>query len=290
MVRAVVAGVDGSPEGGAAADWAAREAVLRGLPLRLVHAWDVLPGDARVPLDYDTQLTWARNRLDEARERVAAQHPDLELEAEEITDGAVPVLLRAAEQADLLVLGSRRLSGLVGFLLGSVGLAVVSRSPKPVVLVRAEDGGGTTPDAGRGTVVLGLDLEHGGDAPIEFALRAAADRGATLRVVHAWSPQLVYGYAAEPLDDGLRAEMEAQRERSVTEAVRGWQSKFPEVEVDERLVAGSPAQALLDAGDGAGLLVVGRRQGRTVLGSRVGHVTHAVLHHAPCPVAVVPHD
>ncbi|WP_437097587.1 universal stress protein, partial [Streptomyces longwoodensis] len=43
MVSTVVAGLDGSPESRAAAEWAAREARLRGLPLKIVHVWEPLP-------------------------------------------------------------------------------------------------------------------------------------------------------------------------------------------------------------------------------------------------------
>lgn len=295
MVLAVIAGVDGSPEGVAAAAWAGQEAVFRGLPLRLVHAWEPLAGSARSPFDPGTQLIWAENRLNTAREHVAGLHPDLDITADPEQAGAVALLLRAADQAELLVLGSRGLSGVAGFLLGSVGLAVVSRSPKPVVLVRAGTGdkagnGSGGEGDGSGDVVLGLDPENSGDATIEFAFREAAVRNARLRIVHGWRPQLVYGYAAEPLGDELRAEIEEEEKRSLTEAVSAWRAKFPEVEADELLVSGSPAQVLVDASADASLLVVGRRQGRTVLGARLGHVTHAVLHHAACPVAVVPHD
>lgn len=59
MVRCVIAGVDGSPESLAAADWAAREAGLRGLPLRLLHAWEWQPY-ANAPLAGPvTMRAWA---------------------------------------------------------------------------------------------------------------------------------------------------------------------------------------------------------------------------------------
>ncbi|MGW0821666.1 universal stress protein [Streptomyces sp. NPDC002845] len=51
--------------------------------------------------------------------------------------GVVAALLAAAEEAELLVLGSRGLSGVTGFVVGSVSQRVVARSPRPVVLVRA---------------------------------------------------------------------------------------------------------------------------------------------------------
>ncbi|MGW1289840.1 universal stress protein, partial [Streptomyces sp. NPDC002586] len=43
MPRAITVGLDGSPESRAAAEWAAREAELRGLPVKLVHVWDPAP-------------------------------------------------------------------------------------------------------------------------------------------------------------------------------------------------------------------------------------------------------
>lgn len=53
MKKAVAVGVDGSPESLAAADWAAREAVLRGLPLRIVHALELSTPDGG-----GTRLVW----------------------------------------------------------------------------------------------------------------------------------------------------------------------------------------------------------------------------------------
>lgn len=58
----------------------------------------------------------------------------------------------------------------------------------------------------------------------------------------------------------------------------------------EQLVAGGPAHHLVEAASGAGLLVVGRRNRGSGIGTHLGSVAHAVMHHAAAPVAVVPHD
>ncbi|WP_308284712.1 universal stress protein [Streptomyces longispororuber] len=72
---------------------------------------------------------------------------------------------------------------------------------------------------------------------------------------------------------------------------RTWCDKYPVVGVARALTEGHLLDALLDAASGAGLVVVGRRRRPGPhIGPRVGPVTHAVLHHAACPVAVVPHD
>jgi nucleotide-binding universal stress UspA family protein len=59
--------------------------------------------------------------------------------------------------------------------------------------------------------------------------------------------------------------------------------------VDELSRLGSPASHLIDASRDASLVVVGRRVRRGPLGTHIGAVTHAVMHHATAPVAVVAH-
>ena len=62
------------------------------------------------------------------------------------------------------------------------------------------------------------------------------------------------------------------------------------MEVTDSIALESPAKAVVQAAEGAGLLVVGRRRHHRVPAPRLGPVTHAAIHHARCPVAVVPHD
>ncbi|MFE0316965.1 universal stress protein, partial [Streptomyces albogriseolus] len=143
MTHTITVGLDGSPASLAAADWAAHEAQLRDLPLRLVTAWEwqapaFAPGTgAGVPVPpSDLRRASAQHLLAQARARVGEARPGLRIDTDEIPGLPVPALLKAAEEAELLVLGSRGLSRAAGYLLGSVSHAVLASCERPVVLVR----------------------------------------------------------------------------------------------------------------------------------------------------------
>ncbi|MFJ9535866.1 universal stress protein [Streptomyces sp. NPDC101225] len=301
----ITVGLDGSPQSLAAADWAAREAEQREAVLLLVHGWDQTPyvhpplGGIPAPGAVDTQGTWAKSLLRQTRSRLADRHPALRIETEHSGDHPVAALLAAAEDADLLVLGSRGLGTVAGLLVGSVALALVARVERPVVLVRADERAVDEhlPDASgtesTGTpyrdVVLGIDLEQPGESVIRFAFEAAQRRAAGLRVVHGWSLPASRGYGAA-MDVGLNEEQAGLIRQRLTQALRPWQEKFPGVDVREQAVIGSAGRHLVQASRDAALIVVGRTNRRAAVGSHIGPVTHAVLQHAVAPVAVVPHD
>lgn len=209
--------------------------------------------------------------------------------------------MKAAPEAELVVLGSRGLSGIAGFLLGSVGLHVVAHTERPVVLVRAgeraADEHAPGPAGSQATaapfrpVVLGVDLAHPDPSLIRFAFEAAAVRGTVLRVLHGWSPPSRSGLRERP---GLGADLDADLGRmddaGLRDALRPWRLEHPSVEVEAESRRGKAADHLLEASRDASLVVVGRRVRRSPLGAHIGPVAHAVLHHAGVPVAVVPHD
>lgn len=290
MTRPITAGVDGSPESEAAAAWAAREAVRRGTPLRLVHVGTPAPEPLALAADADAQARWARDLLEEAEQQIAERHRGLAVTTDVLdADGAADALLAVARDAELLALGSRGHGPLVGFLLGSVGQQVIARTERPVVLVRADDRA-FTEAAGR-EVVVGQEGEPQDSAEaLEFAFRTAAARGASVRAVRAWSLPPVFAYSAaslELLDEA--GGMEPYEKKALGAALAPWRERFPDVPVVEHVEIGSAGQVLLSVAPRAQLLVVGRRARRTAVGARIGSVAHAVLHHAPCPVAVVPH-
>ena len=297
MPRPVVAGLDGSRASLAAADWAAREALRRGRPLRLVHAWEGLPEEhteTSLPELRAPQVR-ARRVLSDTADRLCERHPRLSVATEQVRMRPGPALLAEAKNAEFLVIGNQGLGGVGGFLSGSVALAAVAHVERPVVLVRADDSAPNEhlPDSwGEPSdrtpyrdIAVGVDVDAPCDAVLEFAFHAAELRGASLRAVQAWHVPYTRGLpgAAE------RARVAAEAERRLTALLAPWREKFPTVFVRQTPYEGRPAHALVKAAAGAGLLVVGRRRRRTV-GPHTSPVAHALIHHVVCPLALVPHD
>ncbi|MFD5480447.1 universal stress protein [Streptomyces hawaiiensis] len=292
MTRPITAGVDGSQESLAALGWAAREAVRRDRPLRVVHAWRAQPQEALeagIEGDADSQAEWVHSAVTEAVGTVTERHPDLAVTTDVIEGPVADTLVAAAADAETLVLGSRGHGRILGFLLGSVGQQVIAAAIRPVVLVRADDQP-SSEAAGR-EIVVGQqgDPEDSADA-LRFAFETAAARGATVRVVRAWNLPPVFAYSPgslKLLDEA--GGLEPYEKKSLAAAVRPWRERFPDVRVEEHVEMGSASQVLLSVAGTAQLMVVGRRVHRTAVGARIGSVAHGMLHHADCPVAVVPH-
>ncbi|WP_405876924.1 universal stress protein [Streptomyces sp. NBC_01136] len=300
MLSPVIAGADGSAESLAAVEWAAREAERRERPLLVVHAWNWSPPSADGESAHAAERYLARRALRQAEERVRETCPGVRVDDEQVEGPATRALLDAADRADLLVLGSRGLSGFTGFLVGSVALGVVARALRPVVLVRAgeeaEDehlpaaDGSASARTGYRDVVLGLDVADACDEVTAFAFEAARLRRARLRVVHAWHAPSPFGLGPGEvglLNDRQRAE---EWQGALSAVLQPWKDKYPEVDVVESVPEGKASSALIRAASGASLLVVGHRITERPVGGRTGPVTRAAVHHASCPVAVVPHD
>ncbi|MET9895332.1 universal stress protein [Streptomyces sp. NPDC006465] len=301
MLRTITVGLDGSQESRAAAEWAAREAELRGLPLKIVHVWEPVPEPmVQAPLlGAETQQHWTERIPREAAEGLRQRHPGIEVRTEQLSGHPGDALAEAAKSAELLVLGSRGLGGLGGFMVGSVGLSAVAQTDTPVVLVRAleaaadehelDPAGVPSTATPFRPVVLGLDVDHPDGTLIEFAFAAAERRATSLRVVHGWNPPPYYAYGT-PANPALHEALALSAAQAVTEVLRPWRKKFPDVEVAEVSRYGSAAVLVVDASREASLVVVGRRIRRSPFGAHIGHVTHSVLHHSTAPVAVVPHS
>ncbi|GGV32049.1 universal stress protein [Streptomyces spectabilis] len=297
MLRPIVVGLDGSRESVAAADWAAREALRRGLPLRVVHAWEGLPrdGEAVSLPELSAPQYWARRILRGTLDRLCERYPQVSVTAEQIGRSPVPALLDEAGTAESLVLGSQGFGGLGGLLAGSVAMAVVAHAPTPVVLVRAgfdavaehlPDGSGaasaTTPHR---SVVAAVDLRHSCDSVLSFAFEAAQRRAAPLHVVHAWRLPNTRGATDE------QGHVPTQRDAEwVLETVlEPWRDKYPDLTVHATADQGRPVHVVLRAAQHAGLLVLGREMRRGKVGTHVGRVTHMAIRQVSCPVAVVAH-
>ncbi|MCQ8828823.1 universal stress protein [Streptomyces malaysiensis] len=289
MARPITVGLDGSPESLDAADWAAREARSRHAPLRLVHAWMPPPRTARTAQAPEAGKEWAHTVLEDAEADLAARYPDVPLSTELMAETAVPALVAQDAGSEMLVLGSRGRGAVAGFLLGSIGLHVLGRATRPVVLVRQGSGRAHGPTGG--DVLVGVQDPPESAAPIEFAFATAAARGTGVRAVRAWALPPVFEYGTpylRALDEA--GGIEPGERKRLAEAVLLWREKYPEVPVTEHVEMGNAAEVLLTSAVGAGLVVLGRHSRRSAVGPRLGHVAHALLHHAACPIAVVPYD
>lgn len=281
MTDAVAVGVDGSDASMAAAEWGAREAAARSAPLVLVcAAGHRFEGPLAPPAH---QQETAAEYLASARRRVTAVLPDLPVTEKVTSDAPIKALVEAADEASMLVLGSRGLGSLAGFVVGSVSLSVVSHAQKPVVTVRG-------PGPQGGTVAVGIDFQQDSAPLLEFAFDVAAHRGWAVRTVHTWSITQMYGYPSAFPD--VRSVMTADAEASKRshELLAPWQKRWPQVRTEISTGSIAIIPHLLKAGTDAALVVVGRRVRGHPFPTRIGPVTHGMLHHAACPVAVVPHE
>ncbi|MDN3027841.1 universal stress protein [Streptomyces sp. S.PB5] len=271
MERVIIAGVDRSARSRAAADWAAREALLRGLPLRVVH---VPPSSRPDPAD---QWPYRPETVaDRAVSELTGRHRVLAVRGVTLSGSSAAVLRAWAEQAELLVLGLRGEGGHAGVAVGSTAAALAAGCARPVVLVPGTFAGRWQPGRADG-VVLGIDARDPADGPIGFAFEAARLHGVRLHAVHCWTFPAQAARSPFPVLEEDRATWEDDEVQALSDALRPWLGKYPDVEVlqDVRLLA--PAEALAHASGNADLVVTG--QGATAL---------ALLRHAQCPVAVVP--
>lgn len=292
----VVVGVDGSAGSAMAVEWAAGEAEHRGSRLHLVHA--VQTGTPTLSARASAELARVvlesgRAVLEESLGRLTTARPGIEVVTTLARGEPAAALLEAAERASLVVVGTRGRGGFTSLLLGSVSLRVAAHAPCPVVVARGvpavepvvrEPGAERTrPPAS--PVVVGVQGEE--DLPaVRFALEEAAWFGAPVLVVHAWSLPVDAGRMA-PMVDTV-AEEERAHERLLARSARAARAERPEVPVEAEMVRGLPAAALVGASDHARLLVVATHRSAGRFGMRLGPVAHAVLHHARCPVALVP--
>ncbi|WP_282692505.1 universal stress protein [Streptomyces sp. CC208A] len=290
MARIVTVGIDGSAESLAAADWAAEEALRRAVPLRLLRAWDTDDDPRTRVVDPATAREWGERALDAARRRLSNRHPGLRIETAGVTEDPVEALCAAAGEADVLVLGSRGLGVLSGFLAGSVSLAVLARVQRPVVLVRPQGRPAPGEDRPAGDVVVGLDVSEAGDEVLAYAFAAADRYGCGLRVLHSWSVPVFYGAEPSGYLPMIMTQTDREARLALDAALEPWAEKYPDVPLVRECRQGRPAKDLVEAARDARLLVVGRRIRRARIGTHIGAVTHAVVHHATTPVAVVPHD
>lgn len=285
--RTMVVGWDGSEGAAAAVRWAARTAARLGRELRIVRVVRTGPDPS---VDY----------FAEAHALVAEVAPGLTVDTKVVNDHPIGALRDESRDASVVVVGTRGHSRLRSTIVGSVGEGLTQYAFGPVVVVRGEtDHDDTDP------VVVGVDGSPTSSEAIQYAARFALAMKAPLRAVAA-APDPLLSIAPEtvvaapdplmsiPPESAVVEEASAlvhrDAERFLQEVLSGLHSAHPELSVSSVVLDSHPVDALVEAARDAQLLVVGSHGRGGFAGMLLGSVSRSVLHHAPCPVAVVrPH-
>ncbi|MGW9030502.1 universal stress protein [Streptomyces sp. NPDC055722] len=288
MELPLVVGVDGSDSSLTAVDWATDEAARHGLPLRLVYAslWEryegVLPSSS---LERPSERVMAENIVAVATERAQLRNPEVKASGDVLPEDAVSALLHEGNNASALVIGSRGRGELKGLLLGSVSLTVAARTPGPVIVIRGDT---ASLNGAHERILLGAGDSGTTDEAVRFAFREAEARGCVLDVVRACChPERESADHRVPA--GEPARQDEQRASDLLDALlRDAMTDYPDVRVRRAIVEGPAHTVLLKRSAAADLAVVGARRRHGHFGHQLGRVGHRLLHHADCPIAVVP--
>jgi nucleotide-binding universal stress UspA family protein len=271
----IVVGYDGTSDSLAALAWAAKMASLRG---EAVVATTIVD-----PRETPRGVAWPESYWEEVGQKardVLAEWPDVPASIERHGGHLVPRLLEAAEGSSMLVVGSNGHNAFIEMLVGSVSQSAARHAHLPVVVVRPA----ANPAAGR--VVVGADGSEASTRALEFACETAMRTGDKVVALRAWQPSSAvpdrYGYLPPPSTDTLDA-----AESALGRIVDGLRRAHPDVPIEGEIYSGAPERGLADAAWDASLVVVGSRGHNAVGEVLLGSVSRALLHHAPCPVAVI---
>jgi len=285
----IVVGFDGSADSVRALEWALTEANLRNAPVDLCHVWNQPYSPVQVGSNGDDAPRASAQMVLAEGSRHAAEHmPSVQVHAHLRFGSAAHLLVLAARDAALVVVGGRGAGGFGDLRVGSVSAHVVRHADCPVVLVRDVAGHGVGPGADGRPIVVGIDESAGCETAVAFAFEQAARRGVAVNAVHAFDQASVQTTAY--LGEAELSRLRQDAQDAFSALLKPQADKYPGLAVSFQLVHGGPAPALIEASADAALLVLGSHGHGRFATAMLGSTSHTVLHHAPCPVAVVRGD
>lgn len=280
----ILACVDGSAASDNALAWATREAIMRRLPLTLIHAVPPITVEwSECQLDLPGwQREHGQHVIDQARKTVSANLSESalpEIHTEVVCSSVVPTLIDASKGAWMIVTGSRGQGALGRLLLGSVSTALIHHAQCPVAVIHSDR---SAAPASAAPVLLGIDGSLASEAATALAFEEAARRGVDLVALHAWSDVGVFPMLGM---DGRDSECKGQE--ILAERLAGWQEQYPGVRIERSVFCDQPARWLLQESERAQLVVVGSHGRGGFPGMLLGSVSSAVAQSATVPVIVV---
>ncbi len=283
----VVVGYNGSDSSAEAVMWAANEARVRQVPLRLVSCFELPVGVAEASLGWGVRTAYesirdaATESLVKIQTTLREDFPTVTFTSDVPPGPAATALLSNVSAGDLVVVGSSSHQGATAFWLGTTPRQLVRHSPAPVAVVRGAASRGN-PDR----IVVGVDESGAADLAVEWAADEADLHGVELVLVHGWT----YPYALSNAESTRAQEItQIDADTTLVRAVTAARERCGAT-VTGMLVEGTATSALLETVRDGDLLVVGSR-GRGGLKARIfGSTVNSILDSCSIPVVVVRAD
>ncbi len=277
----VVVGADGSDRGYAGVRYAALEAQRLDVTLDIVHVSpSYLPVGPMLVIPDGSLQSYAASVIDRAAREARAAAPDVVVATHELHGHRVESIVRFAEGAAVLVLGSRHLTMTDRILTGATVAGAVSRATCPTVVIPST----WEPDSPRDRVVVGFKSPRHATELLAAGFALADDLGAELEILHVWKLQGVYD---DMIASSVEEEQHSTRELALIEPLLAdFRLAYPHVKAYVRVVHRRPAAALVGASARADRLIVSK----PAHGARLHHLggtARALLRDAQCPVEVV---
>ncbi|MBC9822893.1 universal stress protein [Terrabacter sp. MAHUQ-38] len=285
----IVAGVDGSQASVHALRWAWRQAQSTGATLSAVIAWDQPAHDAEAAYaGVGPLVDW------EGAARLHVEDSIRETVGEDGLPGVTPVvtwgrpaavLMEAAADADLLVVGTHGHQGLLGTLSGSVSLHLAHHAPCPLTIIPSPRDA-RPPTSRVSKIVVGVDGSPPSLQALQWASRQAKATLARLEAV------MVYASPNQPISPtgapggnpyGWRGNADLKLHHAVVDAL-GYQAAK---EVTQTVLEGHALPALIAVATDADMLVVGSSGHGALAGMLLGSVSTRLSEHPPCPLTII---
>ncbi|WP_432877289.1 universal stress protein [Kribbella sp. CA-245084] len=277
-------GVDNSWRDTGALEWALQESLLRQEPLQAVHVIDEQL--QRVPgWEPDIVDDAAMELVNEVQKHLDESSSILDHGADLMVGPPARTLAEAAADSEMLVVGRRGMGVFKRLLIGSTSEAVTTHATVPVVIVPEH----WKPSDHAGPVLVALDDADDQTAVMEFAIAAATERRLPVRMLHVWDIPAVFSWDAMNTA-GVSSEWAENAKRHFDNVAVDWHRKHPELTIQVDVRRGHVVDGVVTAAEqsDAQLLVVGTHHHTRLASFLLGSVTRGVLHHATCPLAVVP--
>ena len=274
----VVVGISGRPAARAALYWAIDYARPRRLEIELVHVVDATFGTTPAGFLHSAR-DQAHFLLTREAEEALSVAPDLTFHTTVLEGSPTGALTDWAVGAELLVVGSHALGRFRDYVFSTHAAQITAHAAGSVVVVPEQE------ENGGAGVVVGVDGSETSLAAVRFAAEQADRLGERLTALYCWSAPAPWTEDSAMIDWPMEPD-EADR-LVLAEAVAGLAERYPDLDLDLRLDLGLPVDALVTAGTGARLLVVGSHGRQGFARFWLGSVSHVIVLTMPCPVAVI---